>query len=184
MIYTAENYPFERIYESGIAARKRGKRAKSQRVEYVNVVAAFDIETSVLHRMENGEDEPHAFMYVWQVAIDSDVIMGRSWDVFFAFLGHVDEMCAALQESNNLDTKPYLVMFVHNLAYEFQFLAGLYPFQPEEVFLREARKPIYARMLGCIEFRCSYMHSNMSLSKFTEIMKCEHRVSPRMRGAD
>ncbi len=175
MIYTAETYPFERIYESGIAARKRGKRAKSQRVEYVNVVAAFDIETSVLHRMENGEDEPHAFMYVWQVAIDSDVIMGRSWDAFFAFLGHVDEMCAALQESNNLDTKPYLVMFVHNLAYEFQFLAGLYPFQPEEVFLREARKPIYARMLGCIEFRCSYMHSNMSLSKFTEIMKCEHR---------
>lgn len=175
MIYTAETYPFERIYESGIAARKRGKRAKSQRVEYVNVVAAFDIETSVLHRTENGEDEPHAFMYVWQVAIDSDVIMGRSWDAFFAFLGHVDEMCAALQESNNLDTKPYLVMFVHNLAYEFQFLAGLYPFQPEEVFLREARKPIYARMLGCIEFRCSYMHSNMSLSKFTEIMKCEHR---------
>lgn len=175
MIYTAETYPFERIYESGIAARKRGKRAKSQRVEYVNVVAAFDIETSVLHRMENGEDEPHAFMYVWQVAIDSDVIMGRYWDEFFAFLGHVDEMCSALQESNNLDTKPYLVMFVHNLAYEFQFLAGLYPFQPEEVFLREARKPIYARMLGCIEFRCSYMHSNMSLSKFTEIMKCEHR---------
>lgn len=175
MIYTAETYPFERIYESGIAARKRGKRAKSQRVEYVNVVAAFDIETSVMHRMENGEDEPHAFMYVWQVAIDSDVIMGRYWDEFFAFLGHVDEMCAALQESNNLDTKPYLVMFVHNLAYEFQFLAGLYPFQPEEVFLREARKPIYARMLGCIEFRCSYMHSNMSLSKFTEIMKCEHR---------
>lgn len=175
MIYTAETYPFERIYESGIAARKRGKRAKSQRVEYVNVVAAFDIETSVLHRMENGEDEPHAFMYVWQVAIDSDVIMGRYWDEFFAFLGHVDEMCAALQESNNLDTKPYLVMFVHNLAYEFQFLAGLYPFQPEEVFLREARKPIYARMLDCIEFRCSYMHSNMSLSKFTEIMKCEHR---------
>lgn len=175
MIYTAETYPFERIYESGIAARKRGKRAKSQRVEYVNVVAAFDIETSVMHRMENGEDEPHAFMYVWQVAIDSDVIMGRYWDEFFAFLGHVDEMCSALQESNNLDTKPYLVMFVHNLAYEFQFLAGLYPFQPEEVFLREARKPIYARMLGCIEFRCSYMHSNMSLSKFTEIMKCEHR---------
>jgi hypothetical protein len=175
LIYTAETYPFERIYESGIAARKRGKRAKSQRVEYVNVVAAFDIETSVVHRMENGEDEPHAFMYVWQVAIDSDVIMGRSWDAFFAFLGHVDEMCSALQESKNLDTKPYLVMFVHNLAYEFQFLAGLYPFQPEEVFLREARKPIYARMLGCIEFRCSYMHSNMSLSKFTEIMKCEHR---------
>lgn len=175
MIYTTETYPFERIYESGIAARKRGKRAKSQRVEYVNVVAAFDIETSVLHRMENGEDEPHAFMYVWQVAIDSDVIMGRYWEEFFAFLGHVDEMCSALQESNNLDTKPYLVMFVHNLAYEFQFLAGLYPFHPEEVFLREARKPIYARMMGCIEFRCSYMHSNMSLSKFTEIMKCEHR---------
>ena len=73
------------------------------------MVAAFDIETSVMHRMENGEDEPHAFMYVWQVAIDSDVIMGRYWDEFFAFLGHVDEMCSALQESNNLDTKPYLV---------------------------------------------------------------------------
>ena len=175
MIYTAQTFPYSRIYERGIAARKRGKRAKAQRMEYVNAVAAFDIETSVIHRTVNGEDEPHAFMYVWQVAIESDVIMGRYWGQFFQFLHGVDEMCSALQDVNSLDAKPHLVMFVHNLAYEFQFLAGLYPFQPEEVFLREARKPIYARMMGCIEMRCSYMHSNMSLSKFTEIMKCEHR---------
>lgn len=175
MIYTAQTYPYSRIYERGIAARKRGKRAKSQRMEYVNAVAAFDIETSVIHRTVNGEDEPHAFMYVWQVAVENDVIMGRYWEDFFQFLRGVDEMCIALQDVNSLDEKPHLVMFVHNLAYEFQFLAGLYPFQPEDVFLREARKPIYARMMGCIELRCSYMHSNMSLSKFTEIMKCEHR---------
>ena len=175
MIYTAQTFPYSRIYERGIAARKRGKRAKSQRMEYVNAVAAFDIETSVIHRTVNGEDEPHAFMYVWQVAIESDVIMGRYWDEFFQFLHGVDGMCTALQDANSLDAKPHLVMFVHNLAYEFQFIAGLYPFQPEDVFLREARKPIYARLMGCIEMRCSYMHSNMSLSKFTEIMKVEHR---------
>lgn len=175
MIYTAQTYPYSRVYERGIAARKRGKRAKSHRMEYVNAVAALDIETSVIHRTVNGEDEPHAFMYVWQVAVENDVIMGRYWEEFFQFLRGVDEMCIALQDANSLDEKPHLVMFVHNLAYEFQFLAGLYPFQPEDVFLREARKPIYARMMGCIELRCSYMHSNMSLSKFTEIMKCEHR---------
>lgn len=175
MIYTAQTFPYSRIYERGIAARKRGKRAKSQRMEYINAVSAFDIETSVLHHMVNGEDEPHAFMYVWQVAVENDVIMGRCWDEFFQFLRGVDEMCSALQEANSLGAKPHLVMFVHNLAYEFQFLAGIYPFQPEDVFLREARKPIYARMMGCVELRCSYMHSNMSLSKFTEIMKCEHR---------
>lgn len=175
MIYTAQTFPYSRIYERGIAARKRGKRAKSQRMEYVNAVAAFDIETSVIHHTVNGEDEPHAFMYVWQVALENDVIMGRYWEEFFHFLHGVDEMCTALQDVNSLDVKPHLVMFVHNLAYEFQFLAGLYTFQPEDVFLREARKPIYARMMGCIELRCSYMHSNMSLSKFTDIMKCEHR---------
>lgn len=175
MIFTAQTFPYSRIYERGVAARKRGKRSKSQRMEYVNAVAAFDIETSVIHHAVNGEDEQHAFMYVWQVAVENDVIMGRSWEEFFQFLHGVDEMCVALQDVNSLDTKPHLVMFVHNLAYEFQFLAGLYPFQPEDVFLREARKPIYARMMGCIEMRCSYMHSNMSLSKFTEIMKCEHR---------
>ena len=60
-------------------------------------------------------------------------------------------------------------MYVHNLAYEFQFLRDICTFK--EVFARTPRKPIkcYADNLG-IEFRCSYLLTNQSLKDFLDEM--------------
>lgn len=134
--------------------------------EILNLVCAFDIETTNI----NINDEINAFMYIWQCSINNDLILtGRTWEEYEEVVGVINEECARIKQEKGLKETPLIVMYVHNLAFEFQFLSGIFNFEPEDVFLRSARKPIYART-GCIEYRCSYIHSNMSLARFCESM--------------
>lgn len=137
-----------------------------KRREVVDLVCAFDIETTtVIHK-----GREHAVMYVWQFSLDNQqIFMGRTWDEYKALCNAIDEACAEIKEDRKLKEKPLLAVYVHNLSFEFQFLSGVFEFQPEDVFLRSARKPIYART-GCIEYRCSYIQSNMSLARFCQAM--------------
>jgi hypothetical protein len=61
-----------------------------------------------------------------------------------------------------------MVVFVHNLSYEFQFLKSIIPV--DEVFAMDKRKILYFRS-GKLEFRCSYLLTNQSLSRFLKSMK-------------
>ena len=104
-------------------------------------------------------------MYVWQWCFgDKYCVVGRTWDEFL-------HLCERLKPYMK---KQHLVVYVHNLSYEFTFLKGIYPFKPEEVFCMDARKILKCEMFGYLEFRCSYLHSNMSLAEFTKKMGAEH----------
>lgn len=59
-----------------------------------------------------------------------------------------------------------LVVYVHNLSYEFQFIRK--HFEWYKVFSIDTRKPIYAITSTGIEFRCSYILSGYSLAKLAE----------------
>ena len=105
-------------------------------------------------------------MYVWQWAFGTDlVVMGRTWDDFL-------DMCKRIRAA--LSEDEFLVVWVHNLSYEFQYLSGIYDFCLEEVFAVGSRKVLKADMMGCLEFRCSYIHSNMSLKRWTEKLGVKH----------
>ena len=146
-----------------VVKRPRGNNAtKNPRIDLEDV-CAFDIETSRLP----GTDD--AFMYVWQFQIDERLtVMGRTWDEAMQLFGDI----AGWIDSNNVS----LVILVHNLSYEFQFLSGVYPFEPAEVFALDSRKVAKCTMFGKkLEFRCTYIHSNMSLSMYTEKMHVQHR---------
>ena len=152
------------------AALTPHKRRKVRR-EILNLVCAFDIETTNIIIKE----EINAFMYIWQCSINNDIVItGRTWEEYEALCQVINEECEQIKNERGLKEKPLLIMYVHNLAFEFQFLSGIFDFEPEDVFLRAARKPIYART-GCIEYRCSYIHSNMSLEKFCESMGVENK---------
>ena len=141
------------------------KRRRIRR-EVVELVCAFDIETTTI--MHHGDY--HAIMYVWQFSLDNQqIVMGHTWEEYKELCNAIDEACTALKEDRELKEKPVLVVYVHNLSFEFQFLSGIFDFMPEDVFLRAARNPIYARS-GCIEYRCSYIQSNMSLARFCQAM--------------
>lgn len=114
-------------------------------VDYtLNVPAAFDIETSSF--MENGQKR--AIMYIWQFGIGDMVTYGRTWQQFL-------NLCSNIQNILNLDvpnSHRKMLVFVHNLPYEFQWIRRLFPW--DKVFLIDRRKPAYA-VTGGIEFRCS-----------------------------
>ena len=124
------------------------KRRKSQNKHRIfNVYSAFDIETStVWTNPDHSLYQVHSFMYVWQFQLEEYTIKGRTWDDFFSFLTVLVDAADRIRKENNLAVNPLLVVWVHNLAYEWQFLSGLYNFQNDECFFRDVRKPIYCRM--------------------------------------
>lgn len=145
----------------GIQKRNRGNPAGSARVKYKDVVLAFDIETT---RLENIEQ---SFMWVWMLQVGLDVtVVGRTWEQFTAL---IDLFC---QQCDGPNVK--FVCYVHNLSYEFQFLRGIYDFQPKEVFCTDRRKILKCDIKN-IEFRCSYLHTNMSLGLYTDKMDVAHK---------
>ena len=102
---------------------------------------------------------------IWQFQIGDDItIIGHYWAEFLDLLTN---MCEYLNKDE------YIIIFVHNLSYEFQFLRGIYPFDKEEVFAIQPRKVLKCEMLEHFEFRCSYLLTNMSLAEFTSRMGIE-----------
>lgn len=157
MVYPASEYDIESYLKTrGVVPRPSGNQGvRKYEPDYLDCVSAFDIETTVLPDIEQ------AVMYIWQWAFDDICVYGRTWDEFRTFRARV---------LTALDDK-FLVVWVHNLSYEFQFLSdpSIYDFCAAEVFAVRPRKILKATMRDFhIEFRCSYIHSNMSLAKFLE----------------
>ena len=167
-VYTVETFPFELIAQAKHVKRNRGNNGGKSKRDLKDLVCAFDIETS------NIPDIEQASMYIWQLQIDElGTIIGRTWDEYQQLLARV---CDVLGENESI------VFYVHNLSFEFQFLRGIYPFQPDEVFCMDRRKILYCSMFGeKIVYRCSYIHSNMSLAEYTKKMGVEH---VKLSGAD
>ena len=128
---------------------------ESNKIEYFNIPASFDIETSsfIASKDENGEPVKAATMYIWQLGLNGTVIYGRTWDEF-------DNVINELVDYLELSSKRHLLIYVHNLGYEFQFIRKR--FKWDKVFAIKQRRPVYA-ICGGIEFRCSLFLSNYSL---------------------
>lgn len=143
----------------------------SNKKTFYNIPMSFDIETTSFYvdmngnvinnedykkYSQNGYLKAHkkAIMYVWQFAIGQNVIYGRYWKQFFYFL---DSLSAYM----GLDKK-YIIVYVHNLSYEFQFICKR--FNWADIFADTERKPIKAETDTHIIFKCSYRLSGYSLS--------------------
>ena len=119
MIYTIDNFPYVEFKKIPVLHRRRGNQGKRKLYKYLDVITAFDIETT------NDPETEQSFMYIWQFQIGGWTVCGRYWSEFNLFL---DRLMSDMADG------VYMVAYVHNLSFEFQFLRGIYPFQPEEVF--------------------------------------------------
>ena len=137
--------------------------------EYLNIESAFDIETT--STIYNGEKS--AFMYVWMFGIGygNDVFYGRTWEEFLS-------LCDLLGAYFDLHENKRLIIYVHNLGYEFQFMRKF--FNWDGVFSINERKPIKALCDIGIEFRCSYILSGYSLASLAKNLTT-HKVK-KMEG--
>lgn len=125
----------------------------NKKVTYLNIESAFDIETTSY--INNGEKS--AFMYIWMfgLGLGKEIFYGRTWEEFL-------DLCEKLQQYFGLNENRRLVIYVHNLGYEFQFMCNY--FNWENVFAINERKPIKALCSYGIEFRDSYILSGYSLA--------------------
>lgn len=162
-IITPDQFDFRRFAMLKCQKRRRGNKGSFLRpVRYLDCVTAFDIETTRLPDVEQ------SIMYVWQWQFsDWCTVMGRTWEELLQFMRDLGEFISE-------DRDELLVVLVHNLSYEFQFLAGIYDFQPDEVFAIEARKVLKCTMFHRFELRDTYLHSNMSLDAYCKKMGVEH----------
>lgn len=162
--YDINNFPIEEYRKIGMQKRRAGNQGTKMKKSYRDIIITFDIETSLIPFTD------HSHMYIWQMQVGNiGTVFGRTWDEFIRF-------CAEL--ILDMEENQYIVVYVHNLAFEFQFLAGIYNFSMDEVFAVKSRKVIKCEMYEHIEFRCSYALTNMSLEEFTKKMKVKHVKKP------
>lgn len=145
------------VASTGIPIVKKNQyfEEKRQTVAYYNVPAAFDIEVTSFRKNE----EKQACMYIWQFGILNWVTYGRTWEEFVKFI-------STLSAVLGLDEDKRLVVYIHNLAYEFQFMRRWFSWT--KIFFLDERKPVYCISDNGIEFRCSYKLSSKSLAKVGE----------------
>ena len=161
MVVKCADFQPERYFSKPPLLKNRKGNPGGKKRHYIGITTAFDIETTLIDSVEQ------SVMYIWQWQFGEDyTVIGRTWDEFLDLQKRIK---AVLPEDR------WLVVYVHNLSYEFQFLKGIYSFLPDDVFAVASRKVVKADMWGCFEFRCSYKLTNMSLKQFTSKMKVEHQ---------
>lgn len=132
------------------------------KVKYFNVPCAFDIEST---SWIDGDGIKRATMYVWTFGIYGLVIIGRTWEEFVT-------LCKNLSNVLDLHENKRLIVYVHNLAFDFQFFRKWLEWV--EVFSVNMRKPVYAVSTLGLEFRCSYIQSGYSLAKIGKDLHTYH----------
>lgn len=153
-ILSPDEFDFEWFTSLPAAKRRQGNPGRQNGPVYKDLITAFDIETTRIREIEQ------SVMYIWQWAFGPEtVVVGRTWDDFKAFQERLQDALG----------KQRLVVYVHNLSYEFAFLRGVFDFDPSDVFCMDRRKILKCK-LGKLEFRCSYLHANMGLDAFMKKM--------------
>ena len=169
---------YQYLKRFGLIEENKKRRRSQNKHRMLNVYSAFDIETSTIWlNKDHSLYDVHSFMYVWQFQLEEYTVKGRTWDEFFQWLDVLKDAINKIRIENDLSVNPLLVVWVHNLAYEFSFLSGLYPFTNDECFFRDVRKPIYCRMFDTFELRCSYIQTNMSLSALCKQTGVQQKLS-------
>ena len=130
------------------------KKPKSKR-KYLNLAIGYDIGTTslVLNGSKTGVCYSHC------VAINEFVYHFRTWS-------DIEEFFNRLCIHYGCDEHHLLVVYVHNLKYEYQWIRTHFNFT--SVFANgDNRTIMYGRTLA-IEFRCSLMETQLSLAALSE----------------
>ena len=146
------------------------KFLKKKDTFYSNISSCFDIETTSFYENENKRANMYAFVF----GLNGKCIIGRTWSDF-------ENIINKLVIKYKLNINKRLIIYVHNLAYEFQFIKDRFKWY--KVFCNKPRTPIYAITIDGIEFRCSYLLSGYSLQKVGEKLN-KYKVNKKVGDLD
>ena len=149
------------------------KKLEGKKKVFDNNIYTFDIETTSfinlygeiypavyydkLSDKEKEDSVAGAFMYIWQFGINDIVYYGRTWEELKKFLSLINK---------DIPEKKYL--FIHNFAFEFQFMKSHFKFS--EVMARKSHKVMTAFMDDYnFIVKCSYFMSNTRLENLPKV---------------
>ena len=124
----------------------------NKKINYINLPCTVDIETSSFYDNSNNKV---GLMYAFTLGVNGHSYLGRTKEELLNLLGFLIDTFYLSKENR-------LIIYIHNLSYEFQFFMKW--FQWISVFAIKQRTPIKAVTFDGIEFRCSYMLSGYSLN--------------------
>ena len=130
------------------------------RFEYLKVACAFDIETTSYYSERHKRDL--ACMYIWQLSINKDTVIGRSWEDFVKVMETLNQYA---KENDGV-----ILCLIQNLSFEFQFIKSLFEWNKNsegypDIFAKDDRTILYAKWKN-IEFRDTLALTGMSLGRF------------------
>lgn len=145
-----------------VASKGRGRN----KIEYYNYPCSFDIETTTIRPGQLDyagtlEDPPVAFPYLFQFCIYGRVIMVRQYSEAMQIFGWISEY---FRTGGNRR----LVIFDHNLGYEYHFFKDLWQLDPSACFAMDEHHPVTLVTRDGLMFRDSYKMTNMSLQTLTK----------------
>lgn len=157
-IYNCSNFPYLDFYlenKKNFLLKGRGKK----KYKIYEDFGAFDTEsTKILFN-----DKDIAFTYVWGIAFNNYIIVGRYYEELQIFLNKIKKLF-------DLQGKDKFIIYVHNLSYDFmffyQFIEELDP-ESFSFFATHKRKILKCGING-FEFRDSYKLTNMSLKNWSK----------------
>lgn len=132
---------------------------RGKHVEYVDTTCTFDIETT------NGDAD--GFAYSFQTCVGGVVVVPRYFEDWA-------EIIETLCDKWRVTDKRKLVLYVHNLGYEFTYLIQLLTLRWGDckALYTKSRKPLTLEFSNGIEFRDSLKLFQKSLAKATK--GCKH----------
>lgn len=161
---------WDRIKKS-IQNAKLVKKVGKYNPKYYDISVSFDTETT---SMKKANGDKFAFMYVWQFSIDGYFCYGRTWSQFI-------ELLMNLQKFGGLNKDKRIIIYIHNLSFEFQFFRKYIPWV--EIFSKEEREPMKAVSGFGIEFRDSLILSGYKLETLAKNLT-SHKVEKMVGDLD
>ena len=128
---------------------------------YINIPAAFDIETTSFYSKKYSKDI--ATMWIWQFGIGDLTILGRTWEEFKSLIDIINLWLHDLYKDATL------LILDHNFSFEFQWIKGWFSWNRDknnipEIFAKNDRSILYAKT-GNVEFRDTLALTDLPLAK-------------------
>lgn len=163
-------------YKDDVTAVSRGGRNR-RKLYYYNYPCSFDIETTTIRSGQldyvHPEDRPVAFPYLFQFNIYGSVFMVRQYQEALDIFRWLGELFIRGE-------KKRLILYDHNLSYEWSFFAGLWDIQPKQCFAMDEHHPVTIVLTNGLMLRDSYKMTNMSLDTLSKDWSRIYKKAPEL----
>ena len=158
--FTIDGKKYSYIPFENLDLNKLKLSSEKFRYNYLKIGCAFDIESTSYYSKKYNKDL--ATMYIWQVGIDRDTIIGRTWGEFIRLIEMLNDYAG--------ERDGVILCLVQNLSFEFQFMKSLFKWNTNkegypDIFAKDDRTILYAKYKN-IEFRDTLALTGMGLARF------------------